>query len=54
MQSVGAGKAGAALPHSKDLTTEGVSYGYLRAKRSKSAICEAISSRAESAAERIP
>ncbi len=31
------------------------SYGiYLRAKRSKSAICEAISSRAASAADRMP
>jgi hypothetical protein len=35
--------------HSKESTDH-----YLRAKRSKSAICEAISSRAESAAERIP
>jgi len=54
MQSAVAGKAGAALLHSKCLTPEGVSYNYLRAKRSKSAICEAISSRAASAAERIP
>src|SRR6266567_106782 len=36
------------------LTPEGVSYNYLRAKRSKSAIWRSISSRAVSEAERTP